>query len=144
MPELQMPLLRYWRRVARVREAAAVRVQAAWRGVRARQQFAELQAMLRNMCLQAAAAAVQRRWRDTHLLTNLLLTYNKLVAYSLTDSPLEVRGAIQPMACREGAYTWIRAQWRVGRGNIPVLEAGTVHSVRHIRVEGIRVRPYFS
>eukprot|EP00976_Prorocentrum_cordatum_P117336 1196294-Prorocentrum_minimum.AAC.10 len=23
------------------------------------------------------------------------------------------------MACREGAYTWIRGQWRVGRGHIP-------------------------
>eukprot|EP00959_Pyramimonas_sp_CCMP1952_P301206 6302112-Pyramimonas_sp.AAC.1 len=23
------------------------------------------------------------------------------------------------MACREREYTWIRGQWRVGRGNIP-------------------------
>eukprot|EP00976_Prorocentrum_cordatum_P042181 854678-Prorocentrum_minimum.AAC.1 len=23
------------------------------------------------------------------------------------------------MACGEGAYTWIRGQWRVGRGHIP-------------------------
>eukprot|EP00976_Prorocentrum_cordatum_P053125 1071553-Prorocentrum_minimum.AAC.2 len=32
-----------------------------------------------------------------------------------------------PMACREAEYTWIRGQWRVGRGNIPgasVAESG--------------------